>query len=129
MSCVTKTYLEHVAIRVKDIDWHIRFFHDVLGMTIRNERGGDGGAPRQVWTIGGMQLIADPDFQGPEGRLGHLGIMAEDLEEVLRAARAWDVKELPQGRNWFALPDGLNIEILQATSGSVAAALAVDPRA
>jgi catechol 2,3-dioxygenase-like lactoylglutathione lyase family enzyme len=120
-----KAYVEHVAIRVKDIDWHIRFFHDVLGMTIRDETS----LPRQVWTIGGVQFMSDPGFQGPEGRLAHLGIMAEDQEAVLRAAKAWGVKELPQGRNWLALPDGLNIEILQATGGSVAAALAVDPRA
>jgi hypothetical protein len=39
------------------------------------------------------------------------------------------VKELPQGRNWLALPDGLTVEILQATGSSVAAALAIDPRA
>jgi catechol 2,3-dioxygenase-like lactoylglutathione lyase family enzyme len=124
-----KAYVEHVAIRVKDIDWHLRFFRDVLGMTIARERGGADGTPRQVWTTGGMQLISDPDFQGPEGRLGHLGVMAEDVEAVLRAAQAWGVRELPQGRTWFALPDGLNVEILQATPGSVAAALAVDPRA
>lgn len=123
-----KAYVEHVAIRVKDIDWHVRFFRDVLGMTIRDETGGDGKAPRQVWTIGGVQLIADPDFAGPEGRLAHLGIMAEDQEAVLRAAEAWGVKELPQGRNWLALPDGLNVEILQAARNSVAEALAVNPR-
>jgi catechol 2,3-dioxygenase-like lactoylglutathione lyase family enzyme len=123
-----KAYLEHVAIRVKDIDWHVRFFRGVLGMTIRDETGGDGKVPRQVWTIGGVQLIADPDFQGPEGRCAHLGIMAEDQEAVLRAAQAWGVQELPQGRNWLVLPDGLNLEILQATGNAVAEALAIDPR-
>jgi catechol 2,3-dioxygenase-like lactoylglutathione lyase family enzyme len=124
-----KAYVEHVAIRVKDIDWHVRFFRDVLGMTIRDETAGAADAPRQVWTIGGVQLIADPDFQGPEGRLAHLGIMAEDQEAVLREAEAWNVEALPQGRNWLALPDGLNVEILQATGSAVAKALAIDPRA
>jgi catechol 2,3-dioxygenase-like lactoylglutathione lyase family enzyme len=129
MSYEKQAYVEHVAIRVKDIDWHVGFFRDVLGMTIRDETGGDGKAPRQVWTIGGVQLIADPDFQGPEGRLAHLGVMAEDQEAVLRAAETWGVKQLPQGRNWLALPDGLNVEILQASGAAVAAALAIDPRA
>lgn len=125
-----RAYLDHVAIRVKDIDWHVRFFQDVLGMTIRDEQGGgDTGAVRQVWTVGGVQLISDPDFAGPEGRCAHLGIMAEDQEAVLEAARNWGVRELPQGRNWLALPDGLNIEILQANGNSVADALAIDPRA
>lgn len=43
---------------------------------------------------------------------------------------AWDgVKAMPQGRNWLALPDGLCVEVIQATGDSVAAVLAVDPRA
>jgi hypothetical protein len=53
----------------------------------------------------------------------------EDLEAALAAAKAFDVRELPQGRNWLALPDGLCVEVIQATGRSVAAVLAVDPRA
>jgi catechol 2,3-dioxygenase-like lactoylglutathione lyase family enzyme len=129
MPHVRRAYVEHVAIRVSDIDWHIRFFREVLGMSIREQTGGTGEATHQVWTVGGIQLIAEPSFAGPEGRLAHLGIMAEDQESVLREAQAWGVRELPQGRNWLALPDGLNLEILQAAGTSVAEALAVDPRA
>ncbi len=125
MAYTKRAYCEHVAIRVKDLDWHVRFFREVLGMDLR-----DGSqAPRQVWTVGGVQLIADPDFAGPEGRLAHLGIMVEDADAVLREAKAWGVTELPQGPNWLALPGGLNVEVLQATGSSVADALAIDPRA
>lgn len=123
-----RSYVEHVAVRVKDIQWHIRFFREVLGMTVR-EVDGTADAPTQIWTVGGMQLMADPDFEGPEGRLAHLGIMTEDLEAALQAAKAWGVKELPQGRNWLALPDGLEVELIQASGTSIAAALAVNPRA
>lgn len=132
MAYSKRSYVEHAAIRVRDIAWHVRFFREVLGMAVRDETGGDGaggGAPRQVWTVGGVQLIADPAFEGPEGRLAHLGIMAEDQAEVLREAEAWGVRALPQGPNWLALPDGLTVEILQARGTSVADALAVDPRA
>jgi hypothetical protein len=38
------------------------------------------------------------------------------------------VAELPQGRNWLALPDGLELELIQAHADSVAQALAVQPR-
>lgn len=69
-------YVEHVAIRVKDIDWHIRFFDDVLGMTV-HEVMGSGGATEKAWTLGGMQFNVDPGFNGPEGRLAHLGIMVD----------------------------------------------------
>ena len=128
MSYPKQSYVEHVAVRVRDIDWHIRFFRDALGMPVR-QVDGSADAPRQVWTVGGMQLIADPAFAGSEGRLAHLGVMTEDLEAALDEVYRWGVRELPQGRNWVALPDGLSIEVMQASGAAVARALAIDPRA
>ncbi|KVV55118.1 glyoxalase [Burkholderia territorii] len=124
-----KAYLEHVAIWVKDIRWHIRFFEDVFGMTMR-EVDGELDAPRQYWTLGGLQFIHAPDHDGPEGRLAHLGVMCEDMEAALASARRFGVTEMPQGRNWLRLPDGLAVEFIQARPAScVAQALAIDPRA
>ena len=127
MAYAKRAYVEHAAIRVRDIEWHIRFFRDVLGMTLRDDRRDQ--TPSQVWTMGGVQLIADPGFDGPKGRLAHLGVMVEDEAAVLREAASWGVATLPQGPNWLRLPDGLCIEILQATGTAVADALAIDPRA
>jgi lactoylglutathione lyase len=124
----TRAYVEHVAIWVRDIHWHIRFFHDVLGMAMREVQGTID-EPSQYWTLGGMQFMANPQFQGPEGRLGHLGVMCEDVEAALAAARALGAAELPQGRNWLRLPDGLSLELIQASPGTVARVLAVNPRA
>ncbi|KVO11250.1 VOC family protein [Burkholderia ubonensis] len=124
-----KAYLEHVAIWVKDIRWHIRFFEEVLGMTLR-EVDGTLDAPRQYWTLGGLQFIHAPEHDGPEGRLAHLGVMCEDLEAALAAARRFGVTKMPQGRNWLRLPDGLAVELIQARpASSVAQALAINPRA
>ena len=123
-----KAYVEHVAIFVRDIHFHIRFFEAVLGMTLR-EVEGTLEEPRQYWTLGGMQFIAMPDFGGPEGRLAHLGVMCEDVEAALAAARQFDVTEMSQGRNWLRLPDGLAIELIQASGDAVSRALAIDPRA
>jgi predicted enzyme related to lactoylglutathione lyase len=128
MTYQRKSYLEHVAIPVKDIHWHIRFFREVFGMTLR-EVDGDPSNPKQVWTIGGIQLMASTAFDGPEGRLAHLGIMTEDLDAALAEARAFGAKDLPRGRNWLQLPDGLCIEVIQAAGQSVREALAVAPRA
>ena len=127
MSTSPKSYVEHVAVWVKDIHWHVRFFSDVCGMTMREVQGSLE-APLQYWTLGGMQFIASPDFKGPEGRLAHLGVMCEDLEAALAAAKTYDVKEMPQGRNWLRLPDGLAVEFIQASPDSVAQALAINPR-
>ncbi len=127
-----KSYVEHVAVRVKDIQWHINFFYEVLGMDVR-EIDGPTDAPRQYWTIGGMQLMSTPDFVAPPsndaGWLAHLGIMVDDLEAALTLAQSWGVKQLPQGRNWLQLPDGLAVELMQASAGTVAQALAINPRA
>jgi catechol 2,3-dioxygenase-like lactoylglutathione lyase family enzyme len=124
-----RAYIEHVAIRVKDIDWHIGFFREVLGLGIRDELPPSDKIGRQVWVLGSVQLIHDQDFEGPEARLAHLGIMVDDYDGVLERAADWGAKALPTGLNWLALPDGLNIEILQASKGTVEAALAIDPRA
>jgi hypothetical protein len=132
MAYTQKSYVEHVAVRVNDIQWHINFFHDVLGMDVR-EIDGPTDAPNQYWSIGGMQLMSTPGFAAPPsndaGWLAHLGIMVQDLESALAEAQKWDVKQLPQGRNWLQLPDGLAIELMQAHGNSVAEALAVKPRA
>jgi catechol 2,3-dioxygenase-like lactoylglutathione lyase family enzyme len=132
MAYTPQSYVEHVAVRVKDIQWHINFFYDVLGMDVR-EIDGPTDAPRQYWTIGGMQLMSTPDFVAPPsndaGWLAHLGIMVDDLEGALTAAQSWGVTPLPQGRNWLQLPDGLAVELMQASPDAVARVLAVNPRA
>ena len=97
-------------------------------MTLREVQG-DADSPKQVWTIGGFQLICDPTFGGPEGRLGHIGVMTEDLEAALKEAGSWVVTHLPQGRNWLQLPDGLCLEVMQVSGPAVSQALAVNPRA
>ena len=124
-----RAYIEHVAIPVPDVDRHIDFFHRVLGLGIRDEQPADGTRPRQVWVLGSVQLIEDPKFEGPEGRLAHLGIMVDDYDGVLARAVAWGANALPAGPNWLELPGGLNVEILQASAGAVEAALAINPRA
>lgn len=122
-----KAYVEHVAIWVRDIQWHIRFFKEVLGMEMREVQG-DPAQPQQYWTLGGMQFMSSPDFGNNEGRLGHIGIMCEDMEAALAAAHTFGVTTMSQGRNWIRLPDGLALELIQAAPGSVEQALAVQPR-
>lgn len=132
MAYTQKSYVEHVAVRVKDIQWHINFFYEALGMDVR-EIDGTTDAPRQYWTIGGMQLMSTPGFEAPPtndaGWLAHLGIMVEDLEAAITEVNKFGVKPLPQGRNWLQLPDGLALELIQASPDAVARVLAVNPRA
>lgn len=121
-------YVEHVAVRVKDLQWHIQFFEQVFGMSIR-KKSQPGDALTQVWLYGGIQLIDVSGFKGTsDGQLAHLGIMVNDMEKTLEKAYALGVKELPQGKNWFALPEGICIEVMEAVPGAVAKILEIDPR-
>jgi catechol 2,3-dioxygenase-like lactoylglutathione lyase family enzyme len=116
---------------VQDIQWHIRFFREVLGQEMR-QTDGLPEQPVQYWTLGGLQFMAAPEFfaspSNEAGWLAHLGIMVDDLQAALKAAQSWGAKELPQGKNWLQLPDGLAIELMQAAPAAVAQALAVKPR-
>ncbi len=106
-----RTQVDHVAIRVRDIEWYRRFFLEVMEMPV-SAVDGEENDPRQLWLTGGIQLIADPNFVGDGGRLAHLGIATPMLEEVqMRAARR-GVAVLERGPNWLQLPDGLCLELL-----------------
>lgn len=107
MAYTQKSYVEHVAVRVKDIHWHINFFDEALGMDVR-EIDGPTDAPHQYWSIGGMQLMSTPDFEAPPsneaGWLAHLGIMVDDLEQALAEATNLVSKPCPRAATGFSCP-------------------------
>lgn len=106
------SYLEHMALKVADLDWHIQFFEKVFNMPVRMSLGE---APhRKVWLHAGLQLNEDTEFQNVEGRADHLGIMPTDYEETIeRAYQVEGVTEHPMGHNWIILPSGMVIEIVK----------------
>jgi Glyoxalase/Bleomycin resistance protein/Dioxygenase superfamily. len=121
-------YVEHAAVRVKDLQWHVDFFEQVFSMAVwKKSQPGD--KLTQIWLSGGVQLVYAPDFKGAaDGQLAHLGLMVNDMEKVLEKAYALGAKELPQGKNWFALPEGIAIEVIEAKAGKVEQVLAINPR-
>lgn len=110
-----KSFVEHTAIYVKDLEWHICFFEEVFGMPVLHQTRTNENL-RQVWLSGGIQINEATDFDAQEGRLAHLGIMTDDLSQCLEAAYERGVTTMSegQGRNWIRLPDGLCIEVMQA---------------
>jgi hypothetical protein len=122
-----RSYVEHVAIHVKDVPWHIRFFYEALGMPVYRLQGPED-SPQQAWTVGGIQLVAQGEGAETTSLVGHIGVVTENLEEAIRAVTAWGARETPKGRHWLQLPEGLVIELIQAHGNSVAEALAVNPR-
>ena len=100
----------HTAVKVKDINSMIVLLEDLLDFHVRR-KAGDGEIPSNVWFEEGLQLVHDPEFEGPEGRLHHLGVLVSDREAIVQACESRGFSEVRP--NWYALPDGLVLEFLQ----------------
>ncbi|MFG6082448.1 VOC family protein [Paracoccus litorisediminis] len=123
----THAYVEHTAFRVRAIAPLVTYFRDVLGMTV-TQVDGDPAAPRQVWLLGGVQMIEDPHFDGNEGRFGHLGIVCEDVPAAIEATLAHGGRSTEKGPHWMVLPDGLFLEFMPQKNEAVQKIRALDPR-
>ena len=109
-----KTAIDHAAVAVNDINWYIRFFDKAFNMKVRNYDGPEEN-PKQVWLLGGIQLIASPDEKfAKEDRCRHLGMNVSDPEACLKISyEEFGAEEMPQGHNWIRVGDGLCVEVLQ----------------
>lgn len=107
-----KAQISHVAINVKDFEWHVRFFQDVFGMTIARM---DGDRPdRKVWFEQGIQVneTEDASLEQAPGCADHIGIHTDDVEAVLRKSREYGCTSVPgKGEHWFQLPNGVKFEL------------------
>lgn len=123
----TEAYLDHVAFTVRDIAPHLAFFRDVLGMTV-TKRDGRQEKPSQVWLLGGLQIVEDADFTGPEGRFAHLGLICADVPAAIQGALAHGGTSMEKGAHWVEMPDGLLLEFLPDTRNAVEIVRNLDPR-
>lgn len=114
---VRLAHVDHVAVRIADIAWHIRFFQEVFGMVVK-QVDGPAEAPLQVWFDAGIQLIATAGHEAlpsnDAGWLAHIALCVADREAVLAHAADWGATVLPQAANWIQTPDGLALELFQA---------------
>lgn len=120
------SYLEHAAVTVRDIEWSIRFFGEVLGMEVTRRKEKDNKL-EQVWLHGGIQLIAAPDNYAA-GRGHHLGIVVQDFRQTLDAMLAYEGVHAMEGKpeKWVQLPDGLVLELFQEKPGAIDRVLAIE---
>lgn len=111
-------HVDHCAIPVVDIQWHISFFKDVFGMKVREQRVSREGI-EQVWMNGGMQF--NRVRMAPEKNDSfHIGIMVENVSEKLNAAFKFEgVKQFYSKYGWIILPEGLIIEMIQGKPSEI----------
>ena len=108
-----KTYIDHAAVTVADIDWSLNFFEKVLGMRETRRREKDGKL-MMVWLDGGIQLVSAAD-DASAGQAHHLGLVVDDLQKALSAMLAVPGVHGIEGKpeKWVQLPDGLTLEMFQ----------------
>lgn len=113
-------YIEHVGYRVQNLDWYLDFFAQVFDMGVEKQKVHENGL-REVWLVGGLQLVEDPAFSGEGyGRAHHVCLLVGDLEDCRSKALALGARELPK-HHWVELPDGQMVEMFEAAEGTVEA--------
>ena len=109
-----RTAIHHAALNVKEYEWYRHFFENVFHMTAERIAGD---APhRQLWFAEGIQLNETPEEVSalPAGNACDHISLGVDIPEAEAAARAIEAGCRPvpgKPAHWFALPDGVLIEL------------------
>lgn len=106
--------LEHVAIKVSNIEEFLDFFAYVFGYKITETRIDPDGT-KKVWIDGGIQFNESPDIIKKADTLDHiaLSVKAEDYKDIIRKAYEKGCYSLPAGENWLMMKQGFCLEILK----------------
>ena len=124
-----RAFIDHVAIAIHDLPWHIDFFTHVLGMRETRRQLTPDGQLRQVWLDGGIQLVqVSAKEPVSDGHSRHLGIVLDDfattIKDVLKTSGVQQIPGAPA--TWVELPEGLVLELFPAVPGSIEKALQLD---
>ncbi|HJR25321.1 MAG TPA: VOC family protein [Acidimicrobiales bacterium] len=111
------TGVHHVSINVSDVDEAVRFYTDVLGLTVRQDRPdfGIGGA----WLDAGGQQLHLIESPVPPGLGQHFALRVDDLDAAISELRARDLEvsdasPVGTGRQAFVSdPSGNLVELHQ----------------
>lgn len=101
-----KTNIHHVAITVSEFDQYAELFKQVFEMQVEKKSGQK--PNRKIWFRQGIQLN---ECSSPSPLFDHIGISAGNQEELLTRAQKYGCTPLPEGSNWFALPNGIRVEL------------------
>lgn len=103
--------IHHVALKVADIPYFIRFFSDVFSMSVTKTRG-DEGAWDSVWLSGGVQLLSAECPTPRAGTMDHVSFLVPDVEAVKQKAAAYGAAPVPgKGAHWFQIPEQILFEL------------------
>lgn len=109
------TAIHHVSINVDDVPKAVKFYTEVLGFTLRDDRpdfGFDG-----AWLDGGGQQLHLISAPVPADHGQHFAVQVDDIDEVISELRSGGIEvtdAIPVARNLQAFlndPSGNTIEL------------------
>lgn len=120
------TKAEHIGIMVSDLDRSLPFYHDILGLKVREVRKRDNGPDLAFIEVGGVEIeliagSANPYHKG-DGIVNHFAFRVADLDAALAHLRAHGVEVIsPQPIvvdehmrvAFFRGPDGEKLEFVE----------------
>jgi catechol 2,3-dioxygenase-like lactoylglutathione lyase family enzyme len=101
--------IDHVAIKVNNLEESVQFFEEVFGMEIEKTAGEK--PVRKVWFKEGIQLNEEAVKITAGGVMDHIGIYTDNEDIILEKSRKYGCRNLPNGENWIQTPAGLIIEL------------------
>ncbi|MGH2459285.1 MAG: VOC family protein [Chloroflexota bacterium] len=113
----------HVALKVKDLDAAVHFYHDLVGLPVTQKIGPEDN-PSSIF-VTGIQLMRRSEDPGPNpyGIFDHVGIAVENIDDVCahldqagsRVRTPLEHAALPGGRSivraYYYDPDGNVLEL------------------
>ena len=106
-----KGYLNHVAIAVDRFEWYRSFFEECFGMEV--DRTAKEAPNRVLWFKEGIQLCENLAASSAEAvqLTDHISIGVPDVPAAVAQALSLGCTSLPNGAHWFALPNGVKLEL------------------
>ncbi len=129
MSNLKATSIDHVNMKVKDLEQSVKFYKNLFGFEIKQEENANKlGAPSKI--IGNyaikLCLYEVPDMS-PEGGIAHFGFNVENFNEIIEKCKELGVEVLYGGPvDWeksksiyIVDPSGYEIELGEISGGGL----------
>lgn len=129
MTRLRATSIDHVNMKVKNLNESVRFYHDLFGFEVKQEENPNKiDVPSKIIGNESIKLCMYevPDMS-PEGGIAHFGFNIENYEEVLEKCKDMKIEILYGGPiDWeksqsvyIADPNGYELELSKVLGGGL----------
>ncbi|MCB1947846.1 VOC family protein [Nitrosomonas sp.] len=106
--------INHVALDVDDLDKAIAFYKDILGVNVMKRTD-----KAAMLDLNGrfdfLALFEDPSINPDTPKVGHWGVVVDNLEAVRERAEKWNLTFYPDFECDFRDPFGYRVQVIRQT--------------